>query len=320
MEYNSESSLRSFVSLLSTAQTSLKVETMQTSHQLQKLFAMDKLTEDLGPCCSLPCLKLLHDSSRTEGNHPSDSNNKRRGLQESCAEKMAAPCHFTYNTLSDAPKVLIDNVSDSFKYLVKSRLASSINAFVSKSSASPIQKKMFVKSLTQPAITPVELETVVTRFQPILNSPLQSDKEKPNTNNSHGCMMMFSITMDVLIMGETPFVVRLEVPGHCSDLADSCPEDHLLKNVRLVFDTDLLLQQMITQARCVAKKALEIAADSAQSYIASLCLSTSSLVSLDEWEGSELSQLSDSTAQSQRTINGVTMSPSQRRRKLNAKK
>ncbi len=294
MTYNNES-LQSFVTLLSAVQTSLSVDVLPTAQYLQELF---KSKDGLAICSSLPSLKLS--PVHTGGHHSACSKrtfaeNKRR-LQESCAEMMATPCHFTHDTLSDAPGALLKNVSGTFKYLVKSRLASSIKAFVEKSSASLMQKKIFADSLTQPSTcnAPVEWETVVTTFRPILNKfPLRDDEKDVNWSNSHVLKMMFSVTMDVCIMGETTYVVRLEVPGECSNFVEnnSEAEAQLLNKVHLKVDTELLLQQMIVQARIVAKKAVEIAADSAKSYIASLCTSSASLVSLSS-EDSELCKLS----------------------------
>lgn len=282
MEQDRDQLLRSFVSLLSAKQKSPQVPI----HQLQELFddQSEDVTNCLRTCCSLPSLYLLRNSDSKKRNGPGNPSSRRR-IQESCAEMMSAPCHFTYDTLSSARKVLLDNISQSFRYLVKARIANSIKAFISQSSATQIHKKVFVQMLTKPTVKPVELTTIETMFQPAVFC------EGTRVSNSDGVMIDFLVMMHVRIMGDLPFTVRFKVSGSCSDLSTGS----LLKHVRVILDTELLLQQMITQARLVAKKALKIAADAAQFYISGLSSSNASLVSMSSSEGSDLSRLDDDT-------------------------
>ena len=321
MEHNSESaSLQQFISLLCTAQTrSNLISAMPASQPLQDLFTVDDHQETSNSCCSLPCLKLRHEAP-SSAEKQSDQPNSKRRLQESCAERMSTPCHFKYDELNDAPDILLANIKDSFKFLVKSRLASSINAFVEQSSASKIQKKVFVKSLTKQSVTPFELVSVATNFQLLGGSPIADIGEKLCPQNPHGYRILFSANMDVNIMGESHFPVSLKVLGYCVDIgADIDNANDRLKNIRLTVDTDSLLKQMIEQARRVAKKALEIAAGSAQYYIKALSSSSASLVSLSS-EESQLSQLSDSGSCSKRKPGADMMAPPRRRPKLNGKR
>lgn len=321
MEHNSESaSLQKFISLLCTAQTrSNLIAAMPASQPLQDLFTIDDHQQTSNSCCSLPCLKLRHEAPSSSGKLPDQPNSKRR-LQESCAERMSTPCHFKYDELNDAPDILLANIKDSFKFLVKSRLASSINAFVEQSSASKIQKKVFVKSLTKKSVTPFELVSAATNFQLLGGSPIPDFGDKLCPQNPHGYRILFSANMDVNIMGESHFPVSLEVLGYCVDIgADSDNADDRLKNIRLTVDTDSLLKQMIEQARRVAKKALEIAAGSAQYYIKALSSSSASLVSLSS-EESQLSQLSDNGPCSKKKSGADMMAPPRRRPKLKGKR
>lgn len=304
-----EAHLQSFILLLSQGQKSISNKTVPTpQREIHSFFGeREGAVAPCRPCCSLPSLNLLQESLCRKSKGSLELNHNKRRLQESCAEKMSAPSRYTYQNVSDAPTDLAENISRSFSYLVKSRLASSIKAFVGQSSVSRIHKNVFVKSLTKSSVKPVILVTVKTLFQPIPNSSTiagsVSSRENVDTgsdlnrisDSSLALMMNFSVTMHFCIMGETPFSVRLKVPGRCSDVSDDSTSEssHFLTHASVVLDTELLLQQMMTQARLVAKKALEIAADSAQFYIAGLSSSNVSLVSMSSSEGSNLSQLAN---------------------------
>jgi hypothetical protein len=281
MKDSREAALRAFVTLLSTAQTNLDVSIPETSHQLQNFFQGDESEDQKdAPCCSLPGLQLLHNSSQRKEN-----GSHNRSLQQSCADKLSAPCEFTYGTLSHAPKVLLDNLVSSFTYLVKSRLISYIRALETEPAASQIHKKIMVKVLTAPSVKPVELTTVVTSFQPSLetNPSVDGEGARPQDQWRIGLPIIFEVMMDLCILGDTPLTVKLKAPGHCTGHFSRMPGETCLKGVDVELDTNILLQQIMAQARIAAKKALEIAANATQSFISTAGISSTSvsLVSMD---------------------------------------
>jgi|EP00979_Chaetoceros_neogracilis_P014748 hypothetical protein len=283
---NHESPLRAFVSLLSTAQSANGVDVPKTSQYLERLFPT-LISNETTPCCSLPSLKLLQASKR-RGSIPKN----KEALRASCAEKLSIPVEFTHEGLREAPTLLIENLMSSFNYLVKSRITSSLRALASQSSGDHIKKKIIMKVLTDPNIKPIDFTTVVTSFQPF-------DEVVPSYMNcaasDERMKLFFEITMDVCLLGKVPLTVNLRTSGIAEDTSRVAVNGtaEKLKFVRIELDSNLLLQQMMAQARFAAKKALQIAADVAQAFIISYGISSSnvSLVSMSS-QGSDLLLLS----------------------------
>lgn len=293
-----ESPLRSFVSLLSTAQTSLGVEIPKNSEHLKDFFKLDAGRPFRGEtpcCCSLPSLKLLQSSKTRRLSIPDN----KRVLQESCADKLSSPIEFTHEGLTEAPTVLIENLVSSFSYLVKSRITNSMRALLSQSSGGHIHKKIMMKVLTASNIKPIDLTTVVTSFRPFDEvAPFMKHAQRAEDSTSNERMRLcFEVTMDVCVFGEAPLTVVLRTSGVAEDTSSTIAPNNdtsgKLNFVRIVLDNNVLLEQMMVQARLAAKKALQIAADTAQSFILSSGLSSGnvSLVSMSS-QGSDLSQLS----------------------------
>lgn len=292
-----DSPLRSFVSLLSTAKTSLGVEIPKNSDHLKDFFKHDDgrpFSGETPCCCSLPSLKLLQSSKTRRLSIPDN----KRVLRESCAEKLSSPIEFTHEGLTEAPTVLIENLVSSFSYLVKSRITNSMRALVCQSNGGDIHKKIMIKVLTAPNIKPIDLTTVVTSFRPFDEvAPFMKHAQRAEDSTSNERMRLcFEVTMDVCVFGEVPLTVILRTSGVAEDTSSTiAPNDTSgkLSFVRIVLDNNVLLEQMMVQARLAAKKALQIAADTAQSFIVSSGLSSGnvSLVSMSS-QGSDLSQLS----------------------------
>jgi len=189
---------------------------------------------------------------------------------------------FTHEDLPEAPTVLIENLMSSFNYLVKSRIISCMRALVSQSDGGRINEKIMMKVLTAPNSKPIDFTTVVTSFRPF-DEVVPYVKHAEDACRCTCMMLLFEVTMDVCLYGEVPLTVQLRTSGIAEDtspVAESSAEK--LNFVRIVLDNNLLLQQMMAQARLAAKKALQIAADTAQELIISSGISSSdvSLVSV----------------------------------------
>lgn len=262
-----------FASLLSAAKTHLEIDLPSDSKELACLLSPS--ISDSEQCCAFPALAL----KKGERNISSGAsnvcgkrlrNNRHRTIKEITSQALSIPflCTRTSEKLTKAPYIMIDNFSDSFTFLIRSRLVSCIKALLQQTNQ--ISNRILLNMLTNSSIEPFELTTIVTSFHAIpirddSDNSMKMKKSDPvedfecNSSREVILPLLFEVTIDLKLFGEHDITVPLNAPGTIAGTFRS--NDGLLQHVEVAFDTKVLLESMMQQARQVAKKAVSLAAE-----------------------------------------------------------
>lgn len=264
-----QSDLQSILPLLSSARSNLNFDIQDNSKALGLLFRQHSQEEEGQQLlCVLPSLKLVQAPSKRR---PSVSPTDKRVLQQSCAEKLSHPVEFKCSDVHLAPRIIRENLVSSVLYLVKSRLSNSLKAFLHKSNdVSTVQKQIMMNLFLSPKA--VNCETIITSFRPSL-LPSRIVETEDDVENMTIC---FEAAMDVSIFGEDPFTIKLRCSGNVEYVSLDSKQDSSSKVrfIRVGLDSNVLLQQMMNQARLCAKAAFHNAASLANTVMQCSDLST----------------------------------------------
>ena len=277
-----------FASLLSAAKTNLDIDLPSDSKELACLLSPS--ISDSEQCCVFPALALKEEERFKTSTHCGRKrmrNHKTRSIKEATAHALSIPflCTRTSEKLKKASYIMIDNFSDSFKFLVRSRLVSCVKALLQQQNK--VSNRLLLNMLTNPSIEPFELMTIVTSFHviPIDDSNGRSRKMKRVESDQEGkssefecnssreviLPLLFEVTIDLKLFGENEITVPLNAPGIIAGtFRRNESNDGLLQHVEVSFDTKILLDSMMQQARQVAKKTISLAADASRLLIAAI--------------------------------------------------
>jgi len=294
-----------FASLLSAAKTLLDIDLPCCSKELSCLLSPS--ISDSEQCCVFPALDLKHEE-RMKSSGSSNvcgrkrlRNQRQRSIKEITAQALSIPflCARTSEKLTQAPYSMIGNFSDSFTFLVRSRLVSCIKALLQQ--RNKLSNRIFLNMLTNPSIEPFQLTTIVTSFHaiPIHDESNQSMKVKQsNPGESFECNssrevilpLLFEVTIDLKLFGEHDITVPLNAPGTIAGtFRRNQSNDGLLQHVEVAFDTKVLLESMMQQARQVAKKVVSLAAEGSNLLITTIPSYSDSALSVHAVAGEQIS-------------------------------
>jgi len=196
--------------------------------------------------CSLPTFRLKSASS---------SGNRRLNnisLHEVMALNLAASFNADKASIDSVPTVLLENICNSFRDLITSRLRVSIKAIyrtVIKLGSESSEARVLRRLLT--TLNPVRISTVVTSFHIVKKEDNLSDEKNGNLIVRP---LTFEAIFDLCILGKM-YTVAIETPGTFT--ASLNPIDRLLQKAHIAFDTMACLKAMMSQARAIVKKTIK---------------------------------------------------------------
>lgn len=265
-----EITLSAFASLLSSAHQS----TVDDNHPhvfpklepaLSKFFSPLVSFDNSNPCADnaicFPSLSLRNGmASSAEG----------MSLKDSAALNLALPfCVSSPQEIASIPRTLLESIKKSFGELLDSRLRSTIVALKRQSlvklgmNGAGSREIKTICAVLKRSMKPVTLTTIVTSVRALNQSEKDEfDSGKKRSDYHSNLPLIFEAVFDAKVLGKL-VTVSIRAPGMIS--GNFHPQDGLLDRLEVVFDTIVLLQEMMIQARVLAKKAVSLASGIASS-------------------------------------------------------
>jgi hypothetical protein len=239
-----ERALGSFASLLSSAIATNSEggssEPLRNSADKLACFVAPDVANDTA-CCAVPSMLL----------NPKRKESSSAGtLEEAAALKLAKPLTLRRGELKYLPKLLLQNLKDSFMVLVDARMRSSVLALVRQSRVQKEKALMKVLiGLIACSSNPISPTTVVTSFRAL-----------PVAERIPGgeCVLplVMEVVIDLKVLGSM-VTVTFVAPGTIQGKSEPNATE-LLRKVEVVLDTVTLLHSMMKEARVAAKKAITL--------------------------------------------------------------
>jgi hypothetical protein len=216
------------------------------------------------PSFSFPSLNI-----RSDGDH-TDRNEKKDQLLETFSHKLSNPVHFDHESVVDAPKTLLNNISLTFVNLLDSRMNNSILAITKHASMPNAERNAIVDILTSSSLKRVTVTSVMTRFRvhPSRVDPTTSPKPPMRSvaesyiaddEDSIRIPIVFDCSMQLLLFSKESTTVHLHTHGSIIGTIGSINDTDLSCTVAMSLDTSSLLQILVTEAHRVCNILITVA-------------------------------------------------------------
>lgn len=285
-------SLSSLAALASSAQaTSLKPPVLSSFEpSISKFLSKTVYKNSNNICSTSSCTIPSLDLKNTKTSSLSDSEEcSELSLAEKACNNLARPIVLEREEVGRCPPSLLNNVSESFLYLIDARLRSSTKALLPRvlkqggGNGKVVSEAIELIKMLLPSKNkgeeceekegkgPISLTTVVTSLRVV--SDVNVNCEHETTNGTDVVLpLVFEAIIDLSCLGNL-ITVTINAPGTISGRVNS--SDMLFENVEICLDCMSLLQSMMKQARSVVKKAIATASGLARSISGSSDYSSS---------------------------------------------
>jgi hypothetical protein len=270
MERLFHESIVDLIPLFSAAETNLKLDLTSSKLRIKDIISKIGI---LNPIFSFPSLDI---SNKLEHSH----GNKKGQLHEAFSQKLSTPVEYNSESVVDAPKTLLHNISLTFLNLLESRMHNSTQANRNHATSPDEERNVMIEILSSSTKKIVSITSMLTRFR--VQSSTDDTKSDESTKNIHQkdkvlqTAIIFEFCMDLKLLSTVPVTVQLSVTGSALSSIGDTQTNHRCCISTITIDTPSLLRGLVSEAHRVCNALIETASLSALSDLGnrSTCQST----------------------------------------------
>jgi hypothetical protein len=232
------------IPLFSVEKTRLNCDLVQSQSRIKDIVSN---IEMLKPIFVFPSLDLRNKSNCPEGG-------EKELLHEAFSQKLSIPIEYDSESIVDAPKTLLHNLSFTFLKLLESRMNNSILAVKNRATLPGIERNAIVDILSSSTNKLVSIASIVTRFKVLSATDNSAKSMRPAAiihlvDNKFQIPIIFEFCMDLLLLSTVQITAQISIKGSvlCS-IGDDMETSYEQSKIAIELDNLSLLKSLMSEA------------------------------------------------------------------------
>lgn len=293
MERLFHESIIDLIPLLSATETNENLDLGPIKKRIEDIVSKSIIIK-LHPSFSFPSLNIRSVVDHSEAL-------KKHQLLETFSHKLSHPIEFNCESLVDAPKTLLNNISSTFLSLLDSRMNNSISVITKHVTIPAAERSAIVDILSSSILKRVAITSNSTRFRilaPGIDTLTSSSANLgsfidscDHVDNALQIPITFDCSIELLLLSKESIIVQFSANGSIVSSIGNTETGMSSCEVTMSIDTSSLLQRLMSEAHRVCNTLISVASALALSKLESqdgALIETQS--TLDETQGRQQEQ------------------------------
>ena len=261
METLFHESIIDLIPLLSATETNENLDLGPTKRRIKDIVSKSIMMK-LHPSFSFPSLNILSAVDYTEAR-------KKNHLLETFSQKLSHPIQFNCESLVDAPKTLLNNISSTFLSLLDSRMNNSISVITRHVTIPAAERSAIVDILSSSILKRVAITSNCTRFRTLSSGIGTITSSSANlgsftdscdyVDNALRIPIAFDCSIELLLLSKESITVQLSANGSIVSSIGDTDTGMPCCVVTMSIDTSCLLQRLMSEAHRVCNTLISVA-------------------------------------------------------------